>query len=265
MGAPALLARALDPEVGGDGAVPDGVFQDGVTRRQFRIRSTLAPNEPSTSNAPNAQHPAFRVRPDDDLPPDVVATRRAATAMRRIMAGTLNGDATVIELVHVADMLEELAEKIEAHRRSSRYEKQPLVVGGDNSLVLETHPILGPSNPLAPPLVISRDDDRAVATVTYGHQYEGPPDRVHGGMIAAGFDMVLGAAAALSGTGFYTGTLTVRYRAATPLYVPLRYEASIDRVVGRRIHASGRLVAGDELTADAEGVFVSVNREVFDT
>ena len=84
-------------------------------------------------------------------------------------------------------------------------------------------------------------------------------------MIAAGFDMVIGAAAALAGEAFFTGTLSVRYHAATPLYVPLRYEAMIDRVVDRRIHASGRLFAGDELTADAEGVFIMVRREVFDT
>jgi acyl-coenzyme A thioesterase PaaI-like protein len=241
-------------EVAGDAAV-----KDGVTGRQFRIRPTLAPNEPTTP------HPALRVRSDDDLPPDVVATRRAAAAMRRIVAGTVNGGATVAELDHVADTLEGLAAEIEPHRRSSRYEANGLVVGGDNSLILETHPLIGPSNPLAPPLTISRDNHGAVATVTYGHQYEGPPDRVHGGMIAAGFDMVLGAAAALSGKGFFTGTLTVRYRAATPLYVPLRYEGTLDRVVGRRIHASGRLFAGDELTADAEGVFIIVRREVFDT
>jgi len=236
----------------------DAAIKDGVTRRQFRIRSTLAPNEPTTP------HPTLRIRSDDDLPPDVVATRRAATAMRRIIAGTLNGDATVAELDRLAAELEALAGEIEPHRRSSRYEKQRLVVGGDNSLVLETHPILGPSNPFAPPLTITRGDHGAHATVTYGHQYEGPPDRVHGGMIAAGFDMVLGATAALTGKAFFTGTLTVRYRAATPLHVPLRYEGALDRVVDRQIHASGRLLAGDVLTADAEGVFVVVQREVFD-
>jgi acyl-coenzyme A thioesterase PaaI-like protein len=241
-------------EVAGDDAV-----RDGVTRRQFRIRSTLAPNEPTTP------HPALRVRSDDDLPPDVVATRRAAAAIRRILAGTLNGDATVAELEHVAGELETLAGLVEPHRRSSRYEGNGLVRGGDNSLILETHPILGPSNPLAPPLTITRDDNGAYATVTYGHQYEGPPHRVHGGMIAAGFDMVIGAAAALAGEAFFTGTLSVRYHAATPLYVPLRYEAMIDRVVDRRIHARGRLFAGEELTADAEGVFIMVRREVFDT
>jgi acyl-coenzyme A thioesterase PaaI-like protein len=253
MGAPALLVRSA-LEVAGDDAV-----KDGVTRRQFRICFTLAPNEPTTP------HPTLRVRSDDDLPPDVVATRRAAAAMRRIIAGTINRDASVAELDHLAEELEALAAEVEPHRRSSRYEQQGLVVGGDNSLLLETHPILGPSNPLAPPLTITRDDNGAYATVTYGHQYEGPPDRVHGGMIAAGFDMVLGATAALSGQAFFTGTLTVRYRAATPLHVPLRYEGRLDRVVGRRIHASGRLLDGDALTADAEGVFIIVQREVFDT
>jgi acyl-coenzyme A thioesterase PaaI-like protein len=244
MGAPALLVRAL---------------KDDVTRRQFRIRSTLAPNEPTTP------HPAFRIRPDDELPPDVVATRRAAAAIRGIVAGMLNGRATATELDRIADTLEGLAAEIEPGGRASRYEDNNLVVGGDNSLILETHPILGPSNPLAPPLVITRNGNGACATVTYGHQYEGPPDRVHGGMIAAGFDMVLGAAAALTGQGFFTGTLAIRYRAATPLDIPVRYESTLDRVVDRRIHTSGCLYSGEELTADAKGVFIMVRREVFDT
>ena len=38
----------------------------------------------------------------------------------------------------------------------------------------------------------------AVVLVTYTHVYEGPPGSVHGGIVAAGFDMVLGAAASMA-------------------------------------------------------------------
>ena len=56
-----------------------------------------------------------------------------------------------------------------------------------------------------------------------------------------------------------TGTLTIRYRKPTPLDTDLRFEATVQRVEGRKIFAEGRLYAGDVLTAEAEGVFIAVD------
>jgi acyl-CoA thioesterase FadM len=56
-----------------------------------------------------------------------------------------------------------------------------------------------------------------------------------------------------------TGTLTIRYRKPTPLDTELRFEAAVQRVEGRKIFAEGRLYAGDVLTAEAEGIFISVD------
>jgi acyl-CoA thioesterase FadM len=60
-----------------------------------------------------------------------------------------------------------------------------------------------------------------------------------------------------------TGTLTVRYRKPTPLHTELRLAARVDRVEGRKIFASGGIHAGDLLTAEAEGIFISVDRARF--
>src|SRR5205085_8191623 len=180
-------------------------------------------------------------------------------------AATVNSGAPVEELDTAADALEHLADRLEPYRRPTRYAGTLGVqVGGDNRAILETHPVIGPSNPIAPPMTVTRDGETARATVTYSHQYEGPPGRVHGGMLAAAFDLVVGAAAALSGHVFFTGMLTVRYRAPTPLHVPVHFEATIDRIENRSIFATGRLLVDGELTAEAEGVFITVAEQAFE-
>ena len=58
-----------------------------------------------------------------------------------------------------------------------------------------------------------------------------------------------------------TGTLTIRYRSPTPLHTPLRFEAAVTGVDGRKIFTTGRCFADDVLTAEAEGIFISIDRE----
>ena len=97
--------------------------------------------------------------------------------------------------------------------------------------------------------------------VRFGSAYEGPPGSVHGGVVAATFDEVLGMTQSLSGQPGMTGTLTVKYRRPTPLHRDLRFEGTLDRVDGRKIFTTGRCFDGDTLTAEAEGLFVRVDFE----
>jgi acyl-coenzyme A thioesterase PaaI-like protein len=229
-----------------------------LTERQFRIRLTLAPNE---SPQPD---PVLYVHADETTNPAIAASRRATRAMRRLIAAVVNSGAPADELDAAAGTLERLADALEPHARRSRYEGTPGVqLGGDNTVILESHPMMGPSNPLATPMSLTRDADGVHATAVFGHQYEGPPGRLHGGFIAAAFDQVVGTAAALSGKVFFTGTLEVRYRRPTPLHVPLEFEGTLDRVEARRIHASARILVDGEVTAEAEGVMVAVPESTF--
>jgi len=50
----------------------------------------------------------------------------------------------------------------------------------------------------------------------------------------------------------------MRFRRPTPLHVPVRYEGWQTRVAGRRLHVEGRLLVEDEVTVEAEGIFVSM-------
>jgi|TARA_B100001105_G_scaffold89460_1_gene71096 acyl-coenzyme A thioesterase PaaI-like protein len=136
---------------------------------------------------------------------------------------------------------------------------------GDHSL------FRGGRNPLAPPLRVSAGVDSdgepvVVGEVRLERSREGPPERVHGGMVAGIFDDVLSGAPGLVDAGpVVTGRLSVRYRRPTPLDVELRFEARVVRHSGRRLVARARCLAptadgGTEVTAEAEALFVAIPR-----
>lgn len=136
---------------------------------------------------------------------------------------------------------------------------------------LDRSPISGSMNPLAAPMRMSiqyADPERGIEAsvtgrVTYGLAYEGPPGCVHGGFVAAAFDEVLGQTQALTGEPGMTGELVVRYKSPTPLHVELVITGRVVRVEGRKIHTHATLMVGDRLCAESEGLFISMNKEVF--
>ena len=55
-----------------------------------------------------------------------------------------------------------------------------------------------------------------------------------------------------------TGSLSVRFRKAMPLYREIRYEGWIDKVEPRKTLVAGHAHADDELIAEGHGVFVAI-------
>jgi 3-oxocholest-4-en-26-oate---CoA ligase len=133
---------------------------------------------------------------------------------------------------------------------------------------MDRGPLIGLSNPLAPPMRLTAETTpsgvRAVARVTFTAPYEGAPGFLHGGVLAAAFDQVFGYLGVLRGVPALTGSLGVRYRKPTPLDVELRFEAEAERSEGRKSFVRGRCFAGDEVTAEAEALFVSIGAEWFE-
>jgi acyl-coenzyme A thioesterase PaaI-like protein len=118
-------------------------------------------------------------------------------------------------------------------------------------------PVIGRANPFAPPMDVRPLPDGGVeGSVTMQPIHEGPPGVVHGGLVAALLDQLLGHANAAAGVGGMTAELTVRYHRPTPYSVPLVVRARHDGVDGRRIHASGEIVADGVVTARAHGLFL---------
>jgi hypothetical protein len=119
-------------------------------------------------------------------------------------------------------------------------------------------PVSGRSNAIAPPVSLVVVDDpggsHIEGEVCFGPAYEGPPGHVHGGLIAAMFDELLGFAQ--QGPGF-TATLTIRYLRPTPLNRRLRLRASVERIDGRKRTIRGSCELDGTLLAEAEGLFVA--------
>jgi acyl-coenzyme A thioesterase PaaI-like protein len=193
-----------------------------------------------------------------------VAARRLGQAMRAVIDLMTATTASNDVLIEAAEKISEVADLLTGQGSNRRYEGLAEASGlGHDSAFFDWSPQLGLSNPLAPPIFVEIQDGIVVGRVSFGSAYEGPPGCVHGGSIAAAFDEILGLTQSLSGQVGMTGTLTVRYRQPTPLHTDLSFEGRLDGVSGRKVLASSKLYAGEDLTAEATGLFVTITPERF--
>jgi acyl-coenzyme A thioesterase PaaI-like protein len=125
------------------------------------------------------------------------------------------------------------------------------------------HPIAEGTSAAYPPIRFVWDDDLLTAHVHFGPGWEGPPDLVHGGYLAAGFDMVLSSMAHRVLGHSVTRRLQLRYLKPTFYAASLRYEVEADAPQGRLLELRGRLYADDVLTMRATAQFASVDTERF--
>lgn len=87
-------------------------------------------------------------------------------------------------------------------------------------------------NPFAPPIDLKLEGDKVVGHANFGATFEGFPDTVHGGFVAATFDQVLYMAQSVTRIPAMTATLTIQYRSPTPLLTELVLRGKVDRVEG---------------------------------
>ncbi len=186
--------------------------------------------------------------------------RRVAGATRALIDRLVAIDAPPDVLSRTADHVEAAVRALADYPQGRLYEGfAEAANAGDHRAFFDHSPIIGAANPLAPPLVLEAGEGAVHGTVRFGAAYEGPPGHVHGGYLAAVFDEVLGMAQSLSGNPGMTGRLVVKYRNPTPLHTDLRFEGRLERVEGRKLFTVGTCHAGDVLTAEAEGLFISVD------
>ncbi len=127
----------------------------------------------------------------------------------------------------------------------------------DITAVMPYSPISGKQNPLAAPLKMWQDGDEVRGEVVFSPTYAGPPDSVHGGIIAAVFDEVLAMANVVAGAAGFTGTLTVKYHRKTPINTPVELWSKNVRNSGRKQICEGEMRVDGEVTASAEGLFIA--------
>jgi acyl-coenzyme A thioesterase PaaI-like protein len=123
----------------------------------------------------------------------------------------------------------------------------------------------GGVNPLGMPMPVDfglDDEGRPFAqgTVRLGRAYLGGPNMVHGGYVAGLLDHMFGLALHAGPMVAVTATLTVRYLAPTPVGQDLRLRAWFEPAKGRRVVGRATCHHGEVLTAEAEGLFLKVDR-----
>jgi len=199
---------------------------------------------------------------EDGTPESFVVRRRVAEAMRELADRLIRTEASDEQLGAWAQSLEAiLAEAKPCERRDTRAANKKLFTGqataSDVFDMMDYDPMGGLSNPISPVLRWQKADaDGVEAKVYLGLQYQGPPGRAHGGVLAWIMDAVLARAMHASMRIGVTGTLTLRYRAATPIEQELTCRARIVRGEGRKLIIEGQVLVGDEVTVEAEGIWI---------
>jgi acyl-coenzyme A thioesterase PaaI-like protein len=180
--------------------------------------------------------------------------RRLADELRRIINRLALVRPPAEDSAAAADAAAQFADRLEQMReRAGLWEVSES--GVEPRDFVEHSPLSGRSNPLAPPIIVDeRRGESVTGWVTFGAAYEGPPGHVHGGLIAAMFDELLGFAQQTTG---FTGRLTVHYRKPTPLHQPLRIKAWPDHEDGRKRIIKGTCHLGETLLSEAEGLFIA--------
>ncbi len=188
------------------------------------------------------------------------AIHRLAEGLRETIEVLMDSDASPEELNEVAGLVEDVARRLEdGPRGRALWGFAETSNSGDAAAGFDNSPLVGPGNPIAPPLYLRVEEDRVIGTAYYRRQYEGPPDHVHGGIVSASFDELLGMVQSLTGNPGMTGRLTIHYRSPTPLFRELRFEGWVENVEGRKIFTRGTLHDGETLCAEAEALFISVD------
>lgn len=175
-------------------------------------------------------------------------------SLRRLVDTVIRSDAGHDEVRRAHALIDEAADLLGTNLHPDQY---PLRVTTEGRTLTWGNVAIGLRNAIAPPLKPRRDETGRVTTdLVLGAAYEGPVGHVHGGVCALVLDHILGATAHRPGSQAFTGTLTIRYVAPTPLGA-LRAEAWVDRDEGSKTFAKGHILdAAGTVTVQAEGIFI---------
>jgi acyl-coenzyme A thioesterase PaaI-like protein len=199
------------------------------------------------------------------------ARARAGRAIRDIGHAFIGRHATLEQIERLATVLEDIGAELWPADPRSR-EQHPFAERqledypqGHFEPRFDDRPVSGRSSPWGLDLRLHRHGDEIDARVTLRPAHEGAPNRSHGGIVAALFDDVFGYVLGVIRQAAFTGELTVRYLAPTPLHRELSCRVRLDERVGRKLLMAGTLtdVQSGQAVASARATFIAVDPEMF--
>ncbi|MCC1497281.1 PaaI family thioesterase [Alcanivorax sp. 1008] len=193
---------------------------------------------------------------------ETVLRRDIAGSMKSITEELVRMDASRDELAGYAAELAALADRIRQHDKRDFPAMLGRLFQGEASRqdlldVLDFEILTGHSTTLSLPLELWLDGQMVRGKANYGVPWQGPPGRVHGGVLALTMDILLAKTQDFFPNLGMTGTLTLRYLAATPLNTDVTLEASVQRIEGRKLFCQGRVLVGERVSVEASGVWIS--------
>lgn len=214
---------------------------------------------------PSKYYPFDSETPREPVNDYWAARRKVADATRHLIENLVNTNISAEKLEQVASQITQQAIALEEEPLSQgRFSGIDAVAAQQKEIAelgYELNPVEGKSNPLAPPLHIWMDDDGVYGKATLGWQYEGPPNIVHGGYVAALFDQLFGIGQKLAGQPGVTGQLSVKYLKPTPLNTELTFKGQLEECEGRRILMKAELIANGVITAVADCLLIRLDPE----
>jgi acyl-coenzyme A thioesterase PaaI-like protein len=200
---------------------------------------------------------------------DWSALEEAAGALRRLNRAVATRDVADDALREVARAVEGMADVLDT--RPLRDKGQDMSTLGDLAAAMAGRPLPvavgdpvefdpfsaggGRLHPAAVGLDVRRDGTTAiVASVRVDRMFQGPPGRVHGGILAVLIDELMGTVNRMIGQRAYTARLAIEFRAPAPIDTELTFRAWLHDQQGRKItmRADGR--AGAEVFPRSRGV-----------
>ena len=184
--------------------------------------------------------------------------------VRRLLDGVVVTDVDDAERVRLTADLERIVDALGARTRDPLIR---LVRHPDGRFENLTQAGTGRANPRAIPVAF--DDLTVGPAITAGPGPEvrgrcvlgaaagGPPERAHGGVVAALLDESLGAALVAAGRLGMTVALEVDYLAGVPLGVPLELRSRCTGVEGRKTRLSAEIVVDGSVVARGRALFVA--------
>ncbi|MGO8824937.1 MAG: PaaI family thioesterase [Acidimicrobiales bacterium] len=214
------------------------------------------PDDPSNSFG---HHPGLRDREPE--------ARELADALRRLIRLSVSTAPPASATARLAAQLAAVADELETYRpevplprfippEEDGPPREPPLGGA-----MPYDVVVGPFNPIAPPVVLDFEPPKALGRAVFDVTYEGAPGCVHGAVLAAAFDIILTAANALEGSVGPTVRLALRYLRPTLTDVEAVFEGWVTEVTDRRVFSKGRIVQDGIVTVEAEGEFAIFNQE----
>ncbi|MCP3913087.1 MAG: PaaI family thioesterase [Actinomycetia bacterium] len=204
---------------------------------------------------------------------DWSSLERAAQAMRRLNQAINRHHGSDDDLAEIAAQAERLAALIEQGDRRDKEadfrtrphlariydgEYAPLEIPDGGEIEFDPFSVIGGAfHPHASGINFFRAGDDVVGRADIDPGHAGPPNRIHGGVVASLVDETMGALNRSHGRRAFTASLTVDYRAAAPIDEPVEFRATTVSHEGRKIVLSCEGSTADgTVFCESKGLFI---------